>query len=565
MRSSRCLPVCLALVFLLAPLTSLQAKMSTWKDVQGASFKGEPTGILGPFAVFRTGSGSGRRVLLRAFTPEDCRRIHAEIAALPPRADSFAQAKGYATSDLVGHVGRIRNKELAPADLSAQPEPELLLVLSGSHNSGDGWFMASNFVQFYHRIQRLHPGLMEAVFLGARHDPLQQRNMATQSGMPWLVADLPRQAGMSELRRFIPQVEGTNAVLVTRHGVPLVAGSVSDADEIQVFMDQTAELLALIDPENAAGWADRVHYLRATRPVTFAAARGAPLLVGNPLRAEGLRQYGVKRVAARLTVDAAGKVAAEIVSGPEDLPRELSAPLAEALSRAVVMPAIDHGQPVAGVLDYVLEVPPADPVAEAERVWLGSTRYPALTIGDWLVLRPIVVPEQDFASTVVGEKSDGTVILSALEVNSGRISRAAQLSAFNSDWFGAAGAGSVRPKEGERQRIDETTELTWERVRSRNGFVNMQTNLPRDYTVGYAWAEFESPRDTEAWLGLGSDDGVKIWLNGELVHDKWIRRPSRLDDDVVPLNLKRGANQILIKIQNVTIDWSFIYRLRLKP
>jgi hypothetical protein len=64
---------------------------------------------------------------------------------------------------------------------------------------------------------------------------------------------------------------------------------------------------------------------------------------------------------------------------------------------------------------------------------------------------------------------------------------------------------------------------------------------------------------------LGSDDGVKIWLNGELVHDKWVRRPSRIDDDVVPLRLRQGANQILIKIQNATIHWSYIYRLRLRP
>ena len=61
---------------------------------------------------------------------------------------------------------------------------------------------------------------------------------------------------------------------------------------------------------------------------------------------------------------------------------------------------------------------------------------------------------------------------------------------------------------------------------------------------------------------MGSDDGIKIWLNGELVNDKWIRRISRIDDDIVPLRLKKGKNQLLIKIQNATGDWSFIYRLR---
>ena len=221
--------------------------------------------------------------------------------------------------------------------------------------------------------------------------------------------------------------------------------------------------------------------------------------------------------------------------------------------------------PVAGTLDYHLEVPPADPVLEAERTWLSSTRYPQVPINEWLVLRPILVSEKDFSSSVVGEAENGTLILSAIEVNNTKISRAAQMSAFNSDWFTAAGADSVRPKEGDKQKVDGGVVLTWEKVRSKDGFVDMQTGIPKDYTVGYAWTEFEVPAATEAWLGLGSDDGVKIWLNGELVHDKWIRRQSRVDDDIVPLHLRKGANRILIKIQNATIDWSFIYRLRLRP
>lgn len=107
--------------------------------------------------------------------------------------------------------------------------------------------------------------------------------------------------------------------------------------------------------------------------------------------------------------------------------------------------------------------------------------------------------------------------------------------------------------------------LTWEIVRSPHGFVQLQSGLHKDYTVGCASAEFESPRDTGAWRGFGSDERVKIWLNGELVHDKWIRRPSRIDDDIVPLRLKQGPNRFLIKIQNATDQESFIYRLRLKP
>jgi hypothetical protein len=559
---------CLALVIATAGLVLgpgvAPAKVSTWSDRQGTSFKGEPTGILGPFAVFRSGRG-GKRVLLRALSREDCVRIHRELAGQPPRAPRLSEARAYATGGLPGKVRQVRNRSLEAADLTAVPEPELVLVLAGSNNSSEGWYMAGSMQQFYHRVRRVYPGLLEGVFLGARHDAAQHRNIAIGAGMPWLVAELRDQDSLSAINGFIPRAEGANLVLVTRQGVPVVAGKGGEAADVRRFVDQASELLWLIDPANAAGWPDRLHYLTSVRPVEFADAEAPPLLVGDPLNAGGLRAHGVKRVAARLAVAADGRVTATIQSGPADLPPELADPIAAVLSQAVVAPAISHGRAVAGTLDYVLEVPPADPARDADRVWIASTAYPELPIAEWLVLRPIPVPEKEFDSAVIGETADGTVIFNSVEVNTGRISRRAQLSVFNSDWFAESGAASVRPREGERQRINDEIELTWEKVRSVDGFVEMQTGVPKDYVVGYAWAEFESPRATEAWLGLGSDDGVKIWLNGELVHDKWIRRPSRVDDDVVPLRLKRGTNRFLIKIQNATIHWSFMYRLRLKP
>lgn len=86
-----------------------------------------------------------------------------------------------------------------------------------------------------------------------------------------------------------------------------------------------------------------------------------------------------------------------------------------------------------------------------------------------------------------------------------------------------------------------------------------------EYTIGDGWIEFESPQKLQAWLGIGSDDGLKIWHNGKLIHDKWVRRISRIDDDIVPLELSEGRNTLLVKIQNAWGDWSFVSRLRIRP
>lgn len=69
----------------------------------------------------------------------------------------------------------------------------------------------------YHRIQRVFPGLMGTVFIGARHSNAEHREMAVQAGMPWLIADYPEEGAMSELTRYVPG-EGTNMVLLSREG-----------------------------------------------------------------------------------------------------------------------------------------------------------------------------------------------------------------------------------------------------------------------------------------------------------------------------------------------------------
>ena len=550
---------------LAAPCLQLKAKTSSWKDAQGTSFRGEPMEILGPWALFSTGQRGGRRVLLRGLSPDDCRRFHEEISRRPARAASLAGAQGLATSDLVGHVLQLKNKNLVPADLAHMPEPQLLLVLFGSHNDGESWQMVGADMQaVLERIQRVLPGMMGTVFMGVRHNETEHREIVTQMRMPWLIADLHAEASMRQLELFAP-AEGTNMVLLSREGVPLLSARATDLDAMRQFIDQLVDIAWQINPDNARNWKDRAAYLGAVRPVEYAQSHADVLLIGSPLRVDVLRKYGVTRVSARLEVTADGKIVPTLRSTAEELPPALVAPLTEALRQAVALPAIEHGVAVAGGLDYQLDIPPANPPLDNDILWLGSTSYPVLPIDQWLLLRPIKIPEADFESSVESETASGTLVFKALKVSDAKVSRSAQMNAFNSDWFTAAGAASVQPKDGDTQSVDGTR-LTWQRVKADRGFVNLQTGATDlEYTVGYAWTEFDVPADGIAWLGLGSDDGVKVWLNGELIHDKWVARQSRIDDDIIPLSLKQGRNRILLKIQNVKAGWSFLYRIRTAP
>jgi CubicO group peptidase (beta-lactamase class C family) len=81
-----------------------------------------------------------------------------------------------------------------------------------------------------------------------------------------------------------------------------------------------------------------------------------------------------------------------------------------------------------------------------------------------------------------------------------------------------------------------------------------------DYAVAYALAEIKTDSAFTAFLAVGSDDGVKVWLNGKLVHRNWVGRALTPDQDVMPVTLVKGSNQLLVKVQDVVRDWGFTAR-----
>lgn len=71
------------------------------------------------------------------------------------------------------------------------------------------------------------------------------------------------------------------------------------------------------------------------------------------------------------------------------------------------------------------------------------------------------------------------------------------------------------------------------------------------------WAE----QATTAVLELGSDDGVRVWLNGEVVHSNPATGPYAPKEDTVQLNLREGWNDFLLKVTQGSGDWSASARL----
>jgi len=82
---------------------------------------------------------------------------------------------------------------------------------------------------------------------------------------------------------------------------------------------------------------------------------------------------------------------------------------------------------------------------------------------------------------------------------------------------------------------------------------------PGDNVVFYAFTQVYAPADVETRLSLGSDDGVVVWINGEVVWENKAARPARPDQDSCDVTLSKGWNPVLIKVDNTVGDFGFYF------
>ncbi len=93
----------------------------------------------------------------------------------------------------------------------------------------------------------------------------------------------------------------------------------------------------------------------------------------------------------------------------------------------------------------------------------------------------------------------------------------------------------------------------WETIRpGGDGYVDLRERAGKEApgSISYLFREFESPADQEAAILLGTDDGVKLWVNGKLVHTNKTTRAAQPEQDTIKVNLKKGANAVFLKINN---------------
>ena len=74
-----------------------------------------------------------------------------------------------------------------------------------------------------------------------------------------------------------------------------------------------------------------------------------------------------------------------------------------------------------------------------------------------------------------------------------------------------------------------------------------------------AYALFSPTSDadrTGVRMNVGSDDAIKVWLNGKVVHKNPVNRPASDFQDTFQVDLKKGENLLLVKVSERAGGWS---------
>jgi HEAT repeat protein len=112
----------------------------------------------------------------------------------------------------------------------------------------------------------------------------------------------------------------------------------------------------------------------------------------------------------------------------------------------------------------------------------------------------------------------------------------------------------------------EATNVEWRPLKNTNLYQPWVFDLtPLDsgsdrcvYVRSAVWSE----QAQDARLQVGSDDAVKVWLNGQLVHEFRAVRAHEALQDRVPVKLQAGWNTLLLKVVQASGGWGFSAALR---
>lgn len=121
-----------------------------------------------------------------------------------------------------------------------------------------------------------------------------------------------------------------------------------------------------------------------------------------------------------------------------------------------------------------------------------------------------------------------------------------------------SGFADVRfPERGVDLAAKEGGKRLWRSATLKDGVVNPLG--AGDRTATYLYRELVAQEPGTLRIGLGSDDGIEFWFNGEKRLSQDVPRGAAPNQDLVEVRLRAGTNTALVKVFNRSGDSGFFY------
>ena len=127
----------------------------------------------------------------------------------------------------------------------------------------------------------------------------------------------------------------------------------------------------------------------------------------------------------------------------------------------------------------------------------------------------------------------------------------------NTDLLAKASGGSVTEQHIATTGVspgNTVGDYVWTSLKISNRGNNNITTMTRplrwngNNRVIYGFIPINCPQEQNTKMFVGSDDSVKVWLNGELVHEKIVGRSASDYKESFPVTLKQGKNTVLVAV-----------------
>ena len=95
--------------------------------------------------------------------------------------------------------------------------------------------------------------------------------------------------------------------------------------------------------------------------------------------------------------------------------------------------------------------------------------------------------------------------------------------------------------------------------------IGLSNDRGLNHHSAYALINIRSPRERRnVAMGVGSDDAVKVWLNGEVVHVNKVDRRTTGIQDLFRVNLNAGNNLLMVKVSDNLWNWGMFFEVYLE-